>query len=140
MTLTEPGREMAGIRAVMDLDDVPQVWGDPDEIRQVLLNLVQNAQQAMAEHPGERVLTLRTRVADDRILVEVLDTGPGIDAEALPRIFDAFFTTKPASEGTGLGLWISYDIAEQHGGRLHAENRPDGGAVFTLELPQRRER
>jgi len=140
MKLTEPGRDMADIRTVMDLGDVPQVWGDPDEIRQVLLNLVQNAQQAMAAHPGERVLTVRTRVANDRILVEVLDTGPGIDAEALPRIFDAFFTTKPASEGTGLGLWISYDIAEQHGGRLHAENRPDGGAVFTLELPQRRER
>jgi two-component system sensor histidine kinase HupT/HoxJ len=117
---------------------VANVWVDADQLRQVLINLVQNAQQAMADQPGERVLTLRTHVEDERPIVEVLDTGPGIPPEVLPRIFDAFFTTKAASEGTGLGLWVSYDIVEQHGGRLRADNRPEGGAAFTLELPRRR--
>ena len=104
----------------------------------VLLNLVQNAQQAMAKHPGPRVLTLSTAEADGRVRVEVHDTGPGIPPETLPRIFDAFFTTKPAGEGTGLGLWVSYGIIEQHQGRLSCESRPDGGATFIVELPFRK--
>ena len=137
ISLTQPQRDYTSIRTVSELEPVPAVWADPDQIRQVMLNLLQNAQQAMAVHAGERVLTVRTRAAIDRVLVEVLDTGPGIPEDALPRIFDAFFTTKAASEGTGLGLWVSFDIAEQHGGRLYASNRPEGGAVFTLELPQR---
>jgi signal transduction histidine kinase/ActR/RegA family two-component response regulator len=138
LNLTQPQRDYTGIRTVMELEPVPPVWADPDQVRQVTLNLLQNAQQAMAGHPGERVLTVRMRAAIDRVLLEVLDTGPGISPDVLPRIFDAFFTTKAAGEGTGLGLWVSYDIAEQHGGRLHAANRPEGGAIFTLELPQRR--
>ena len=138
LEITQPQRDYVGIRTVMELSAVPPVWADCDQIRQVLLNLVQNAQQALATHAGERVLTVRTRLGVDRAVVEVMDTGPGIDAEVLPRVFDAFFTTKSAGEGTGLGLWVSYDIAEQHGGRLSASNRPGGGAVFTLELPVRR--
>jgi signal transduction histidine kinase/ActR/RegA family two-component response regulator len=137
LDFTEPQRDYAGIRTVAELEAVPPVWADCDQIRQVLLNLVQNAQQAMANQAGERVLTVRTRSEGDRVLVEVLDTGPGIAPDVLPRIFDAFFTTKTAGEGTGLGLWVSYDIVEQHGGRLRADNRPGGGAVFTLEIPQR---
>ncbi|HEX9419404.1 MAG TPA: HAMP domain-containing sensor histidine kinase, partial [Methylomirabilota bacterium] len=104
----------------------------------VLFNLVQNAHQAMAKHPGPRVLTLRTTEADGRVRVEVRDTGPGIPPELLPRVFDAFFTTKPAGEGTGLGLWMSYSIVEQHQGRLGCESRPDGGATFVVELPYRK--
>jgi signal transduction histidine kinase/ActR/RegA family two-component response regulator len=138
LELIQPQCEASGIGTVLELEAVPPVWADPDQIRQVLLNLVQNALQAMTGHPGPRVLTARTQAAQDRVSVEVLDTGPGIPPEVLPRIFDAFFTTKAADEGTGLGLWVSADIAEQHGGRLHAANRPGGGAVFTLELPQRR--
>ncbi|HTO10890.1 MAG TPA: ATP-binding protein [Candidatus Binatia bacterium] len=138
LDLTQPQRDCDGIRTVMELDAVSAVWADPDQVRQVLLNLVQNAQQALATHAGERLITVRTRPGVDRALVEVQDTGPGIDEDVLPRIFDAFFTTKPAGEGTGLGLWVSYDIAEQHGGRLYACNRPGGGAVFTLELPLRK--
>jgi signal transduction histidine kinase len=137
LDLTQPRRDYTGIRTVIQLETVPPVWADPDQIRQVVLNLVENAQHAMTGHPGERVLTVRTRAEGDRVLIEVLDTGPGIEADVLPRIFDAFFTTKRAGEGTGLGLWVSYDIAEQHGGRLRADNRPGGGAVFVLELPQR---
>jgi len=71
----------------------------------------------------------------DKVLVEVLDNGPGIPTEALPRIFDPFFTTKPPGEGSGLGLSVSYGIIGQHGGRLYAENRREGGAAFSIELP-----
>jgi signal transduction histidine kinase len=69
----------------------------------------------------------------------VLDTGPGISPQVLPRLFQAFFTTKAPGEGTGLGLWVSASIIEQHGGRLQAENRPEGGAAFVIELPLARD-
>jgi signal transduction histidine kinase len=137
LELTQPQRDYFGIRTVVELNPVPPVWADPDQVRQVVLNLVQNAQQALATHPGERAIVVSTRAGADRAVVEVADTGPGIADPVWPRIFDAFFTTKPDGEGTGLGLWVSYDIAEQHGGRLHASHRPGGGAVFTLELPLR---
>ena len=72
---------------------------------------------------------------DGRARLEVLDTGPGIPTDALPRIFDAFFSTKAPGEGTGLGLWLTYATVERHEGTLIAANRPDGGAAFTIELP-----
>ena len=65
----------------------------------------------------------------------MLDTGPGLSADVLPRLFHPFFTTKPPGEGSGLGLSVSYGIIAEHQGRLRAENRPEGGAVFTVELP-----
>ncbi|MBI2216486.1 MAG: response regulator [Candidatus Rokubacteria bacterium] len=125
----------AGIEVVTSFSPVAPVWGDEDQIRQVLLNLVQNAQQAMAGHAGRRVLTVRVRGSQESVRVEVLDTGPGIPPAILPRVFDAFFTTKPAGEGSGLGLWLSYGIVEQHDGWLRAETRPEGGAAFILDLP-----
>jgi len=119
----------------LDLADCPTVWADENQIQQVLLNLVQNAHQAMARRSGERQLTVRLRPRDGRVAIEVLDTGPGIPLQLLSRIFDPFFTTKPPGEGTGLGLSVSYGIVGQHGGRLYAENRPEGGATFVVELP-----
>jgi signal transduction histidine kinase len=124
-----------GVEVVTELGQVPPVSADTSQIQHVLLNLVQNARQAMAAHSGDRVLTVRLSAVDGHARVEVLDTGPGIPADALPRIFDAFFTTKAPGEGTGLGLWLSYAIVERHEGSLRAANRPGGGAVFTLELP-----
>jgi signal transduction histidine kinase/ActR/RegA family two-component response regulator len=123
------------IQVVTEFAPVGAVWADEDQLRQVLLNLVQNAHQSMAKHPGPRVLTARISAVEEIARVEILDTGPGIPRDVLPRIFDAFFTTKPRGEGTGLGLWVSYSIIEEHGGRLRADNRPQGGAVFTVELP-----
>ena len=123
------------IEVETDFEDCPPVWADENQVQQVLLNLVQNAHQAMARE-DERVLTVRVRPLGAGVAVEVLDTGPGIAADALPRVFDPFFTTKPPGEGSGLGLSVSYGIVAEHKGTLRGDNRPDRrGAVFTIELP-----
>ena len=123
------------IEVVTSFDPVPAVSADVDQIRQVLLNLVQNAHQALAAARPPRVLNVGVADAGDYAQLVVADNGPGIPSDVLPRIFDAFFTTKSAGEGTGLGLWVSYSIVEQHDGRLSARNRPEGGASFVVELP-----
>jgi signal transduction histidine kinase len=122
---------------------VPPVQGDPHHLRQVFLNLVLNAEQAIlgsgvgARRVGDciRVSTSARRDGDRTwVVAQVADNGPGIPAEVLPRIFEPFFTTKKIGQGVGLGLSVSYGIVEQHGGRLSVESRP-GRSVFTLELP-----
>jgi two-component system NtrC family sensor kinase len=138
LELTRHQLKQGGIELVTDFDTCPAVWVDENQIRQVLLNLVQNAQQAMSEAPPPRVLTVRLAEAEERVRIEVRDTGPGIAPTALAHIFDPFFTTKRSGEGTGLGLWVSLNIVEQHGGQLVAENDPERGAVFVLTLPYRK--
>jgi signal transduction histidine kinase/DNA-binding response OmpR family regulator len=128
----------SGIEVRTSFARVPAVLADQGQIRQVLLNLVQNAQQALTGHPGRRELVVEIAAEDRRARVEVRDTGPGIPADVLPRIFDAFFTTKAPGDGTGLGLWVCDSIVEQHQGTLRAENHPDGGAAFVLHLPYAR--
>jgi two-component system NtrC family sensor kinase len=123
------------VQVVTEFASCPPVWADEHQLQQVLLNLVQNAHQAMGKHAGHRVLTVRVTASDTRATLAVLDTGPGIAPDALPRVFDPFFTTKPPGEGSGLGLSVSYGIVAEHRGRLWAENRLDGGAVFYIELP-----
>ncbi len=127
--------EVDSIRVVTDLLPAPPCWADEAQVQQVLLNLVQNAHHAMKAARGRGVLTVRVRPADGAVRVEVLDDGPGIPPEHLSRIFDPFYTTKPPGEGSGLGLSVSYGLVTEHGGRLWAENRPEGGAAFHLELP-----
>jgi len=127
--------EQDKIEVVLELGASATVWADENQMQQVLLNLVQNAHQAMARQSGERRLTVRVRPRDRHVAIEVLDTGPGIAPHLLSRIFDPFFTTKAPGEGSGLGLSVSYGIVGQHGGRLYAENRPEGGAMFVVELP-----
>jgi signal transduction histidine kinase/CheY-like chemotaxis protein len=125
-----------GVKVVTDFGDVRPVMADEGQIQQVLLNLVQNAHQAMASHKGEREITVRlSEPGGSNVRLEVLDSGPGIHPNVLPRIFEAFTTTKAPGEGTGLGLWVSYSIIEQHQGSLKAVNRPEGGAAFIVELP-----
>jgi signal transduction histidine kinase len=136
LELTARQLEQTGIEVVTEFAPCPVVWLDENQIRQVLLNLVQNAEQAMAGAPAPRVLTVRLGEAASHVRIEVLDTGPGIPATALPRIFDPFYTTKRS--GTGLGLWVSLTIVEQHGGQLSVENRPGRGAAFVVTLPYRK--
>jgi two-component system NtrC family sensor kinase len=123
------------VQVVMDFQACPPASADENQMQQVILNLVQNAHQAMLQQ-DERVLTVRVRPDGETLLLEVLDTGPGIPPEALPRLFDPFFTTKPPGEGSGLGLSVSYGIVAEHKGALRGDNRLDRrGAIFTLELP-----
>ena len=123
------------VEIVTELEPCPPVRADEHQLQQVLLNLVQNAHQAMHRERRPRVLTVRLSADDEHALIAVLDSGPGIAPDVLPRIFDPFFTTKPPGEGSGLGLSVSYGIVAEHRGRLWAENRPEGGAAFYVELP-----
>lgn len=127
-----------GIQVVRDFDDMtpPVTMVDVYQLQQVLLNLITNAEQAMAEREHNRHrLTLRTRTLADVVRIEVEDTGRGIPAGAMHQIFNPFFTTKPTGKGTGLGLSISLGIVGEHGGHIWAENVA-GGARFTVELPR----
>jgi two-component system NtrC family sensor kinase len=126
-----------GIDVQRDYDDqVPETMADAHQLQQVFLNLITNAEQAMerAERDQQR-LTVRTRRTAELIRLEVEDTGPGIPPNLLERIFNPFFTTKPTGSGTGLGLSISLGIVREHEGRIWAENAPQGGARFVIELP-----
>jgi signal transduction histidine kinase len=112
-----------------------KVRADRVEVQQVLLNLMLNAIEVLHDQNGEkRELVIRSKRANDKEAeVSVADSGPGIHGEVLPRIFEAFVTTKPT--GMGLGLAISRTIVEAHGGQIRAENAPAGGAVFLFTLP-----
>ncbi|HXH27541.1 MAG TPA: ATP-binding protein, partial [Candidatus Polarisedimenticolia bacterium] len=114
---------------------LPRTMLDFNQIQQVLLNVINNAQHAVGQGRGEGTLTVRTTAQDGRILLEVGDDGPGIASDVLGRIFDPFFTTKPVGEGTGLGLSVSYGIVKDHGGRIWAESAAGRGTTILIELP-----
>ena len=117
-------------------DDVPFVSGDPLLLQQAFLNVLINAEHAIAAAgAGGRLEVRIAPTPGGGVRTTVRDSGPGIPAEVLPRIFDPFFTTKDVGQGTGLGLAITYGIIQEHGGTIHAENASDGGAVFTIDLP-----
>jgi C4-dicarboxylate-specific signal transduction histidine kinase len=127
--------DVKDIRVQLEVDDTPEVWADAGQLQEALFHVIQNAEQAMtAAHGGGR-LTIRVGPAPGGVRVEIADDGPGIPPEDLARIFNPFFTTKAPGEGRGLGLSVAHSIVSEHGGRLWAENRPEGGAVFFLELP-----
>jgi PAS domain S-box-containing protein len=126
--------ELAGVRIDQQYGSaLPLVLANRDEIQQVLLNLVINAQQAMADAAGPRVLTVRTHIVGGDAAVDISDTGPGVPAATAGKIFEPFYTTKTGS-GTGLGLSLSLGIATAHRGRL--ELVPSAaGSCFRLTLP-----
>ncbi len=129
--------EQAEIALHLDLDErLPRVLVDAVQIQQVLFNLLLNAGEAMEHVEPPRQLTIRTTRTQGIAQVVVEDSGPGLSAADLSHLFEPFYTTKPAHQGTGLGLYISRQIVEAHGGRISGENRSDGrGARFTVELP-----
>jgi two-component system, NtrC family, sensor kinase len=116
---------------------VPAVHGNRDQLQQVVLNLLINARQALAllEDGAPRRIVISLDHEAERVVLRVKDSGPGMPAEIAAQIFDPFFTTKAPGEGTGLGLFLSYGIAESHGGTLTAESEPGQGASFALALP-----
>jgi signal transduction histidine kinase/CheY-like chemotaxis protein len=116
---------------------LPKVFADGHQLQQVLLNLIINAEQAMLSARGCGVLVVRTwhDAADESVVLEINDDGPGIPDEVQPKIFDPFFTTKDVGKGTGLGLTVAYAIIQEHGGRIRLESRHGAGASFFVELP-----
>ncbi len=122
------------ITVVKEFGDLPLVECYPHQIHQVFMNLLVNASQAIT---GEGTITIRTRAEGDEVAVEVEDTGVGIPAENLARIFDPGFTTRGSRMGMGMGLLITSQIVDRHGGRLAVESEPGTGTAFTLHLPVR---
>jgi two-component system NtrC family sensor kinase len=117
-------------------ESLPDTMADAHQLQQVFLNLITNAEQAMEQRDGHHHrLTVRTRRSADSIRIEVEDTGAGIPPNLIERIFNPFFTTKPTGSGTGLGLSISLGIVREHEGRIWAENPPQAGARFVVEVP-----
>ncbi len=115
---------------------LPRVVGQEGRLGQVFLNLLMNAAQAIEPGAPERnTITISARCEDDRVIVEVSDTGCGIEAENLARVFDEFFTTKPAGEGTGIGLSFCKDVVEKSGGTIAVRSQAKVGTTFTVTLP-----
>ncbi len=134
MRLRTYGLRTAGIELRQQLEpSLPRVRGDDRQIQQVLLNLVVNAEHAVANCP-KRIITLRTSSAAGRVIVEVSDSGQGMSLDIQKRIFEPFFTTKPEGSGTGLGLSVSFGIVQTHNGMLTVHSAPGAGATFRLAL------
>jgi PAS domain S-box-containing protein len=125
------------IEVVRQHEESPRISGDALLLQQALLNILINAEHAIAA--TGKAGQIRTQVASitdaKTVRLTIEDTGPGIPPDALPRIFDPFFTTKDVGQGTGLGLAITYGIIQEHGGTIQATNIPGGGARFTIEFP-----
>jgi signal transduction histidine kinase len=116
---------------------LPRVFADAHQVKQVLLNLVINAEQAMLVANGRGTLVLRSWHDQEQnaVVFEVNDDGPGVPAEVQSRIFDPFFTTKEVGQGTGLGLSVAYALVHEHGGRIWLKSEPGRGASFYVGLP-----
>lgn len=114
---------------------LPPVVADPNQITQVLINLLTNARDALQPEGGAIAVTTSVVEGGERVAFAVADTGPGIQPTLMGRVFEPFFTTKPIGEGTGLGLSIAAEIVERHHGRIMVANRSEGGAIFTVLLP-----
>lgn len=146
----EPALQTSGIDLTLDAADrLPLVYIDAVRLEDVITNLIQNAEAAIAARRdgkalsrlvpekarGEIKIVTRLEPDPDRILVDVIDNGSGLKDEDLLRVFDPFFTTREVGQGTGLGLSVCYGIVREHGGQITARNGETGGAVFTIELP-----
>ncbi|HEX8578406.1 MAG TPA: PAS domain S-box protein, partial [Allosphingosinicella sp.] len=137
LQLAEYQLRTAGITATVECDPrVPAILGDRDQLHQVLVNLLINAQQALeaSDTPDRRIVIRTSVIGDGKVAIDICDNGPGIAPDLTGRIFEPFFTTKPQGVGTGVGLSFSHGIVEAHGGRLHLLPS-ERGATFRIELP-----
>ncbi|MGA7647003.1 MAG: PAS domain S-box protein, partial [Terriglobales bacterium] len=114
---------------------IPAIVADPNQLMQVFLNLLLNAEQAIRENREKGTIRVRIGSKPDSVWIVFQDDGPGIAPENLEHIFDPFFTTKRPGRGTGLGLSICKTVLREHGGNIEVTTAPDGGAVFTITLP-----
>ena len=115
--------------------DLPLVLADGHQIQQVVMNLINNARQAIEANQDSGCITISTETQSSTIRIAIQDNGPGIPAENLSRIFDPFFTTKEVGKGTGLGLSLCYGLIREHGGSIAVSSQPGKGANFIIELP-----
>jgi PAS domain S-box-containing protein len=134
------------VKIILNLSpEAGDITASPQQLGQVLMNLINNAVEAMTgiptpkdgpkpEGPAERKITIASNLRNEHIIVEVADTGPGISKEDMAHIFDPFYTRKK-QRGVGMGLSLCHDILEDHKGSIGGKNAPDGGAVFTITLP-----
>jgi hypothetical protein len=113
-------------------ETLPPVWGDPGKLQQVLMNLLLNARDSM---PNGGDLRIHTDRHNGEVVVEVADTGAGIAAEEINKIYDPFFTTKGTGQGTGLGLSVTYGIIQEHRGTITVRSEPGSGTCFRVALP-----
>lgn len=128
--------KMNNIRIEMDLDEkLPKTSADLHQIEQVLLNIINNAEQAIMESGSAGTIRISTAATGRNILMIIEDDGPGIAAEVISQIFNPFFTTKEVGKGTGLGLSICYGIIKDHGGDIRVESDGERGARFMIEIP-----
>ena len=111
---------------------LPDIMADPDQLRQVFLNLINNAGDAI-KGPGK--ITVATKMAEEHVAVSVTDTGMGIETDQMKKVFDPFFTTKEVGKGTGLGLSVSLGIVQSLGGTIDVQSMPGAGSTFTVRLP-----
>ena len=125
---------LKNVRIESDLaDTIALISGNANQLQQVLMNLMINAQQAIGDEGG--TVSLATISTGESVIITVSDTGPGMDDEVAAKIFEPFFTTKPAGQGTGLGLSVTYGIIQDHGGDISVTRADSGGAKFTITLP-----
>jgi len=134
MSIVDHQLSLKGVRMNANLaPDIPDITGNPNQLQQVLMNLAINAQQAM--QPDGGTVDLETYYDDSFAYVAVSDTGPGVSAEIAEKIFEPFYTTKAAGEGTGLGLSVTYGIVQDHKGDIRIEQSESGGARFVIQIP-----
>jgi PAS domain S-box-containing protein len=138
LDLTGYALKTSGVEVTLDLAPrIPPVLADADQLHQVFMNLIINAQHALQDQPLPRELSLASRFdsSTNTIRITVADNGPGIPASVRKRIFEPYFTTKPLGTGTGVGLAVCLGIVEAHGGTLAVESAEGSGAVFSIVLP-----
>jgi two-component system NtrC family sensor kinase len=132
--LLGPEIESSRITIVRDYDEqIPHLLVDGNQFQQVALNIIKNAFDAIEEHQGR--ITIKTFKTSDEVMIAISDTGKGIPAENMNKIFLPFFTTKDVGKGTGLGLSVSYGIIKNLGGKIEVDSGPGKGATFTIKLP-----
>lgn len=138
LSLRAYDQRVSNVRTIEALaNGLPQVFADPHHVKQVLLNLIVNAEQAMSAARGQGILVVRTwhDAKKDLVVLEVNDDGPGVPDSVQAKIFDPFFTTKAVGQGTGLGLTVAYAIVQEHGGRIRVSSEMGHGASFFVEFP-----
>jgi two-component system NtrC family sensor kinase len=133
LLVMEKQMKEANIKVETSFDDgIPEVMASTNQMRQVMLNIIKNAKEAMLKGG---TLTVRTSREDNKVLIHIQDTGIGIPEEIRDKIYEAFFTTKSKVKGVGLGLSVCYGIIKDHGGEIKVESEEEKGTTFTISLP-----